>query len=113
MSEELLLEAMEELVRLAKKGKKYDEMNKNYHEKIKELKEEMKKKELDYQNRLGKCHKAIFELKSSHQDYEPHTCKTCNGEGGFTWSDDYGNGDAEVCGDCGGTGTVFINKSGD
>jgi len=110
IDEKLLLEAMEDLVRLAKKGKRYDEMLKTHAEKIKDINTKAINQKTRDQETIRKMYHEIIELKSTHQDYEARKCEGCNGAGGDSWVDEYGNGDCWVCGQCGGTGTEFVKK---
>jgi len=37
-------------------------------------------------------------------------CGACGGEGGWSWSDEYGNGDGGICDACGGSGFIVEKK---
>lgn len=104
MSEESILESMEKLVELAKKGKRFDEtikhMNDIFEKKESNLKEMLK----DMETRYRKGYQENIELKSTHQDWEGIMCPNCMGAGGF----DDGQGGGEPC-HCD-SGTFYIKR---
>ena len=99
-----------ELGRMAELGlthyERMKEQRESYEEKIKVLKEKMKSEE----KIKWSLYSQIEQLKESHPDFESVQCPACDGAGGHSWSDEYGNGDGEICGGCRGTGWIFIDK---
>lgn len=104
MSEESILESMEELVRLAKKGNRFDETVKHMNDMFEKKELKLKEKLKDMESRYRKAYQENIELKSTHQDWEGIMCPDCGGAGGF----DDGHGGGEPC-HCD-SGTFYVKK---
>ena len=107
IEEETILKSMELLVRLAKKGKRHDEIVKNMIDKFEKKELNLKEKLKDIKSRYRKAYQENVELKSTHQDWVAKMCSDCGGAGGF--DDGHGGGEPCHC-DC---GTIYIKKEGE
>jgi len=100
-----LLDAMEELVALAKKGKRYDSMLRDLSNQINTLKKDAKTKWRENNESFRKVYQENIQLKSTHPDWIGEMCKDCNGDGGFDCGDH-----SEAC-HCE-NGTIYTKKEG-
>ena len=107
---ESFIKYINELGSMAKLGlthyERMKEQRESYEKKIKDLKEKIQTE----QRIMGHLYNTIEQLKESHPDFESVQCPGCDGAGGHSWSDEYGNGDAEICGGCRGSDSIFIDK---
>lgn len=102
--EEKLLDNMQLIIALARKGNRFDETIKHMNDVFEKKESNLKKKLKDMESRYRKAYQENIVLKSTHQDWEGIMCPDCGGAGGF----DDGHGGGEPC-HCD-SGTMYIKK---
>ena len=96
-------DALQEAETILRHEKNKNERLAKQDEQIKSLKKELGEAKAKY----GEADMILQAFRRTHPTTKIEICPTCGGEGGWSYCDEYGNGDGGYCEHCGGSGVII------